>query len=434
VRPWNSVSANGSPEASYLYNDKGIRVETSVTGGGTTHFLIDDNNQTGYAQVLEELPGFGQTATRSYVLGDDVLAQSVSTATNYFLPDGHGNNRQLVGMTGSVSYHYDYEAYGAVQSSISSSDESDAATTKLYCGEQYDSTPGMGMYNLRARYYDPLSGRFNQRDTFAGHVEDPQSLHKYLYCNCDPGNRVDPTGCWSMVEILVTIGIILNIAGFLLHAYGAFEERASGNNLAADEDEAWAMIDFLFLLIPGSGLIGSGFQFAGYALQISTSLLKAGVAASAVWGYVTTLFSVIGNGSGGVNSGSGSTSSEGADGPGEWQTETKSGSADSQLYEIQNFGRQGQCYSYNGVKWDGWDPARRVLIESKYGYSFQLDDWGAKSGIDWAGQWRAAAENWIKHAGNHPVEVRFSDKGVADMVTEAVKGLNITVKYVPFNM
>lgn len=112
-------------------------------------------------------------------------------------------------MTGSVSYHYDYEAYGAVQSNISSSDESDAATTKLYCGEQYDATPGMGVYNLRARYYDPVIGRFNQRDTFAGNIEDPQSLHKYVYTNDDAVNGSDPNGQFTVGELLLVISFTI---------------------------------------------------------------------------------------------------------------------------------------------------------------------------------------------------------------------------------
>jgi hypothetical protein len=50
------------------------------------------------------------------------------------------------------------------------------------------------MYNLRARYYNPATGTFNQRDTFAGRSSDPQSLHKYAYAEGDPINGSDPTG------------------------------------------------------------------------------------------------------------------------------------------------------------------------------------------------------------------------------------------------
>lgn len=66
-----------------------------------------------------------------------------------------------------------------------------AATLFLYSGEQTDRT---GLQYLRARYYDPAVGRFNSLDPAAGDWQDPQSLHKYLYCHADPVLGVDPTG------------------------------------------------------------------------------------------------------------------------------------------------------------------------------------------------------------------------------------------------
>ena len=40
-----------------------------------------------------------------------------------------------------------------------------------YCGEYFDKETAT-VY-LRARYYDPISGRFISRDNFAGKKEDP---------------------------------------------------------------------------------------------------------------------------------------------------------------------------------------------------------------------------------------------------------------------
>jgi RHS repeat-associated protein len=61
-----------------------------------------------------------------------------------------------------------------------------------YRGEQYDSD--LGLYYLRARYYNPATGRFLSRDPEDGNAKDPASLHKYLYANGDPVNGIDPTG------------------------------------------------------------------------------------------------------------------------------------------------------------------------------------------------------------------------------------------------
>ena len=67
----------------------------------------------------------------------------------------------------------------------------------FYRAEQYDSD--LGLYYLRARYYNPLRGRFMSRDPdnpplrdANGIPIDPKRLHKYLYANGDPVNGLDP--------------------------------------------------------------------------------------------------------------------------------------------------------------------------------------------------------------------------------------------------
>jgi RHS repeat-associated protein len=52
----------------------------------------------------------------------------------------------------------------------------------------------LGLYYLRARYYNPATGRFLSRDPNSGYINKPISLHKYLYAGGDPVNMMDPTG------------------------------------------------------------------------------------------------------------------------------------------------------------------------------------------------------------------------------------------------
>ena len=67
-----------------------------------------------------------------------------------------------------------------------------------YRGEQYDTD--LALYYLRARYYNPTTGRFLSRDPNAGALIAPASLHKYLYANGDPVNLRDPRGTDAGLE------------------------------------------------------------------------------------------------------------------------------------------------------------------------------------------------------------------------------------------
>ena len=64
---------------------------------------------------------------------------------------------------------------------------------RSFCsGEQYDQD--LGLYYLRARYYNPATGRFLSRDPEDGNAKIPATLHKYLYVGGNPVNWVDPRG------------------------------------------------------------------------------------------------------------------------------------------------------------------------------------------------------------------------------------------------
>jgi RHS repeat-associated protein len=84
-------------------------------------------------------------------------------------------------------------------------------TEFLYSGEQFDSK--IGQQYLRQRYYDSATGRFNRLDPFFGNLNDPLSLHKYLYTHADPVNGIDPNGLESLVGMLSVSGISGNMRG-----------------------------------------------------------------------------------------------------------------------------------------------------------------------------------------------------------------------------
>jgi RHS repeat-associated protein len=118
---------------------------------------------------------------------------------------------------------YSYDAFG----NALDFDPSTAQTEFLYSGEQFD--PKINQQYLRQRYYDPTTGRFNRLDPFFGNIDDPFSLHKYLYTHGDPVSGIDPSG-ESLAGAVASIGISMSIgagAGALL---GYMDARIGGAN------------------------------------------------------------------------------------------------------------------------------------------------------------------------------------------------------------
>jgi hypothetical protein len=44
-------------------------------------------------------------------------------------------------------------------------------------------------------------------DNYQGQNTDPASLHKYLYVEADPANRIDPSGHFSLLETMQIIAV-----------------------------------------------------------------------------------------------------------------------------------------------------------------------------------------------------------------------------------
>ena len=90
---------------------------------------------------------------------------------------------------------YQYDAFGM----------SLGTTEKLnnrirYTGQQYDDVTGQ--YYLRARYYNPVAGRFMQEDVYQG-----DGLNLYAYCGNNPVVYDDPSG-YKVQESLSSEGKI----------------------------------------------------------------------------------------------------------------------------------------------------------------------------------------------------------------------------------
>ena len=254
------ISGSTVSVVEYTYNDDGIRVKAysydrlrvgeTKSNEKTTTFLVDAYNHTGYAQILEESDG---TTRTTYTVGDDVITQCTGATPKHLIYDGHGSTRQLTDVSGALvaDQVFNYDGYGVRIGYTGTSQ-----TNLQYAGEYYDTA--LKQYNLRARYYNPLNGRFNQMDSFAGSPQDPQSLHKYLYCHANPVNGIDPNGQeFSFTGLLVSIAIGAVIGAISSFAINYRSYKAGGINVKE------------FIIQIGLGaLIGALTGAAGYLFSI----------------------------------------------------------------------------------------------------------------------------------------------------------------------
>ena len=103
-----TAQVNGQT-VSYTYDNDGNKI-SETAGALVTMYTIDEDNPTGYSQVLEERTGTttnpptsSSPVTTSYAIGNGLIAQSTffvnagqaGVRTAYFLTDGHGSTREL---------------------------------------------------------------------------------------------------------------------------------------------------------------------------------------------------------------------------------------------------------------------------------------------------------------------------------------------------
>ncbi len=77
--------------------------------------------------------------------------------------------------------------------------------------------PESNLYFLRARYYDPTTGRFISKDPVKGILTNLQSLNPYQYAYNNPVNLSDPSG--KFVPVLLAIWAVAEVGLSIYDAY-----------------------------------------------------------------------------------------------------------------------------------------------------------------------------------------------------------------------
>lgn len=147
--------------------------------------------------------GAGGALQASYVFGHDLISQERGDTRSYYHADGLDSTRLLTNTSGQVTDTYTYDAYGNLLGSTGNT-----VNSYRYTGEQFDQN--LGEYYLRARSYNPSTGRFTARDPFAGFLDEPLLLAKYPYVHGNPVNLTDPSGLFpeNPLTVILLQGIL----------------------------------------------------------------------------------------------------------------------------------------------------------------------------------------------------------------------------------
>ncbi len=174
------VNKPGGPIVNYKYDGLGRRIQRTTSAGANERYVYDG------ADTLIDLNADWSVATTYFNdLGiDNHLRQTnATTGVSYFLTDHIRSTAALADATGDVVEQGLYDSFG--------NSPGNARTRYGYTGRERD--PDTGLLYYRARFYDPLVGRFVS--------EDPAGFNGganwYGYVANQPVDSVDPMGLWS---------------------------------------------------------------------------------------------------------------------------------------------------------------------------------------------------------------------------------------------
>lgn len=202
--------------AEYAYDPFGKRIGKKVMTNGTitnTRYFYDNDN------ILFEYNDAGTIGNR-YTHGpgvDEHLMITTGKDKYYYHADGLGSTITLTDSTGSAVQTYNYDSFGNMKDQKNRVEQ-----PYTYTGREWDKETGL--YYYRARYYNPMEGRFIQKDPIAilgniynsnGKVTFSQYVdavtNPYLYVQNNPINLIDPTGLfWQYLPAIRDV--IYNIA------------------------------------------------------------------------------------------------------------------------------------------------------------------------------------------------------------------------------
>jgi RHS repeat-associated protein len=213
-------------DATYRFDDAGNRISKTVVGTGDTFYVFNGLNPTGYSKSIEERSTVNGSPVVTYILGLNVIGQANASGTlSYLLRDGHGTTRALTDSSGAVlsGTEYDYDAFGNALNFTAGS----AATVWLAPDGTYEAESKLTRQD--GRLFDRAIGRANSQDPTTFGPGALRDANLYVYASGNPIFYTDPSGMFSMSEMLNNTGIQNQLHA--LHLPRAFSIYNTASNI-----------------------------------------------------------------------------------------------------------------------------------------------------------------------------------------------------------
>ncbi len=178
---------NSKHQQTRIETEDGRIQENRYDAEGLCYDLIGNGKRTCFiyhnGELLYEKEETEQSKEEtSYQLGAGIEALQRSQRTYYYHQDEQLNTALITNRKGEIKNPYQYDAFGNGLEAIE-----ELPNRIRYTGQQYDQQTEQ--YYLRARYYNPIAGRFMQEDVYQG-----DGLNLYAYCRNNPVVYFDPSG------------------------------------------------------------------------------------------------------------------------------------------------------------------------------------------------------------------------------------------------
>jgi RHS repeat-associated protein len=203
---------NGSGWVTYTHDANGRRTFSTNSDFLVRRFLVAPAVGTDMHSP-QLIANASATVQQGYVyLGDHpILRYDSGGNAVYYLEDAMGSVAALVDASQTKIASFNYDGFGNVRSQ-SGSTSPPTGTGGDFRFHSAWLEAASGLYNMRAREYDPRLGRFTSRDPVDGVMAQPESFNIYAYVLNNPHVFSDPSGKTSYAEETITsfVQFILN--------------------------------------------------------------------------------------------------------------------------------------------------------------------------------------------------------------------------------